>query len=172
MSPSDIIIATLFYQFSLYVCVRLARRGFTLGELAIVCNAATALTMETFNMTRMKVRLPSTRLKVDPPDSDTIHQDLPPSDSSPHLSTRPDSWLSTYRLSALPAALPLTPPRPAPRAPPSLPGREGPTSPASGNRLLRRQPHHLRWTRRDLDPVVSVLARPSALGDMVDDGRG
>lgn len=55
MSPSDIVIATLFYQFSLYVCVRLARRGFTLGELAIVCNAATALFMETVNMTRMKV---------------------------------------------------------------------------------------------------------------------
>lgn len=56
MSPSDIVIATLFYQFSLYVCVRLARRGFTLGELAVVCNAATALFMETTNMTRMKVR--------------------------------------------------------------------------------------------------------------------
>jgi hypothetical protein len=55
MSPSDIVIATLFYQFSLYVCVRLARRGFTLGELAVVCNAATALFMETINMTRMKV---------------------------------------------------------------------------------------------------------------------
>jgi dolichol kinase len=55
MSPSDIVIATLFYQFSLYVCVRLARRGFTLGELAVVCNAATALFMETVNITRMKV---------------------------------------------------------------------------------------------------------------------
>jgi len=55
MSPSDIIIATLFYQFSLYVCVRLARRGFTLGELAVVCCAATALFMESVNLTRMKV---------------------------------------------------------------------------------------------------------------------
>lgn len=55
MSPSDIVIATLFYQYSLYVCVRLARRGFTLGELGVVCNAATALFMETVNLTRMKV---------------------------------------------------------------------------------------------------------------------
>ncbi|WWC69143.1 uncharacterized protein I206_103079 [Kwoniella pini CBS 10737] len=55
MSPSDIVIATLFYQFSLYVCVRLARRGFTLGELAVVCNAATALFMEVVNLTRMKI---------------------------------------------------------------------------------------------------------------------
>lgn len=55
MSPSDIIIATLFYQFSLYVCIRLAKRGFTLGELAVVCSAATALFMESVNLTRMKV---------------------------------------------------------------------------------------------------------------------
>lgn len=55
MSASDIVIATLFYQFSLYVCIRLARRGFTLGELGVVCNAATALFMESVNMTRMKV---------------------------------------------------------------------------------------------------------------------
>lgn len=55
MSPSDIVIATLFYQFSLYVCIRLARRGFTLGELALVCSAATALFMECVNLTRMKV---------------------------------------------------------------------------------------------------------------------
>nr|XP_018263518.1 dolichol kinase [Kwoniella dejecticola CBS 10117]OBR85676.1 dolichol kinase [Kwoniella dejecticola CBS 10117] len=57
MSPSDIVIATLFYQFSLYVCIRLARRGFTLGELAVVCNAATALFMEVVNLTRMKIVL-------------------------------------------------------------------------------------------------------------------
>ncbi|KAK4686360.1 hypothetical protein P7C73_g3762, partial [Tremellales sp. Uapishka_1] len=57
MSPSDIIIATLFYQFSLYVCVRLARKGFTLGELGVVCHAATALFMETVNLTRMKIRI-------------------------------------------------------------------------------------------------------------------
>ncbi|OXH39913.1 dolichol kinase [Cryptococcus neoformans] len=57
MSPSDIVIATLFYQFSIYVCVRLARRGVTLGELAAVCNAATAMVMETINLTRMKISI-------------------------------------------------------------------------------------------------------------------
>lgn len=55
MSPSDIVIATLFYQFCIYVCVRLARRGFTVGELGIVTHAGTALFMETVNMTRTKV---------------------------------------------------------------------------------------------------------------------
>lgn len=57
MSPSDVVLATLFYQFSLYVCVRLARRGFTLGELGLVCHAATALFMETVNLTRMKIAI-------------------------------------------------------------------------------------------------------------------
>ena len=57
MSHSDIVIATLFYQFCLYVCVRLARRGFTLGELGIVTHAATALFMETVNLTRTQVSL-------------------------------------------------------------------------------------------------------------------
>ena len=51
------VIASLFYQFSLYVCVRLARRGFTLGELGIVCHAATTLFMETVNVTRNKIRV-------------------------------------------------------------------------------------------------------------------
>lgn len=55
MSHSDVVIATLFYQFCLYVCVRLARRGFTLGELGLVTHAATALFMEVVNMTRTKV---------------------------------------------------------------------------------------------------------------------
>jgi dolichol kinase len=55
LSYSDIVLATLFYQFSLYVCVRLARRGFTLGELGAVCQCATGLFMETVNLTRMKV---------------------------------------------------------------------------------------------------------------------
>ena len=51
----DIVIATLFFQFSLYVSVRLARRGFTLGELGIICHAATGLFMETVNLTRTRV---------------------------------------------------------------------------------------------------------------------
>ncbi|WVO14642.1 hypothetical protein L204_102279 [Cryptococcus depauperatus] len=57
MSSSDIVLATLFYQFSIYVCVRLARKGFTLGELAVVCCAATAMIMEVINLTRMKMGL-------------------------------------------------------------------------------------------------------------------
>ncbi|KAJ9124154.1 hypothetical protein QFC22_000951 [Naganishia vaughanmartiniae] len=57
LTYADIIIATLFFQFSLYVCVRLARRGFTLGELGVVCHAATGLFMETVNLTRTRLAL-------------------------------------------------------------------------------------------------------------------
>lgn len=57
LSYSDIVIATLFFQFSLYVCVRLARRGFTLGELGLVCYSATGLFMETVNLTRSQIRI-------------------------------------------------------------------------------------------------------------------
>jgi hypothetical protein len=53
---SDLVISTLFFQFCLYVCVRLARRGFTLGELGIICHAGTGLFMEVVNLTRTKVR--------------------------------------------------------------------------------------------------------------------
>ena len=83
MSPSDIVIATLFYQFSLYVCVRLARRGFTLGELALVCSAATALFMESVNLTRMKVNHSS----VSEIDARSAYSALPISrrTDSPHL---------------------------------------------------------------------------------------
>lgn len=51
----DIVIASLFHQFSLYVCVRLARRGFTLGELSVVALFSSALFMEVVNLTRAKV---------------------------------------------------------------------------------------------------------------------
>ncbi|KAJ9106194.1 hypothetical protein QFC21_001338 [Naganishia friedmannii] len=57
LTNADIIIATLFFQFSLYVCIRLARRGFTLGELGVVCHAATGLFMETVNLTRTRLAL-------------------------------------------------------------------------------------------------------------------
>lgn len=55
LSVVDVVIASLFHQFSMYVCVRLARRGFTLGELGIVAQFSTALFMETVNLTRAKV---------------------------------------------------------------------------------------------------------------------
>ncbi|KZO89897.1 hypothetical protein CALVIDRAFT_547708 [Calocera viscosa TUFC12733] len=55
LSMFDVIIVSLFYQFCLYVMIRLARRGFTLGELCFVAQCATALTMETTNLTISRI---------------------------------------------------------------------------------------------------------------------
>jgi dolichol kinase len=51
------IFAALFYQFTLYMAIRLAHRGFTLGELALVCFGGTALCMEFLNFTIARVSI-------------------------------------------------------------------------------------------------------------------
>jgi dolichol kinase len=50
---------SVFFQFSLYIAVRLAHRGFTLGELGLVVFGATALYMELVNLTVARVRIGS-----------------------------------------------------------------------------------------------------------------
>jgi hypothetical protein len=171
MSPSDIVIATLFYQFSIYVCVRLARRGFTLGELAVVCNAATALLMETVNMTRMNVSRHGIRCAVcakvtgvDPNPTYTLHQDLPTSDATPDFSTRVDPWLSPRRLSPLPSLVPLPASRSETCPPTPLPARETDTSSTPRLGLLCRRGPCVWRSRWDVDQVVSRLAGPICLG--------
>lgn len=64
LSTIDILIASLYHQFSMYVCVRLARKGFTLGELGIVSGFSSALFMEVVNLTRARVRSSSSLLRL------------------------------------------------------------------------------------------------------------
>lgn len=52
----EVIIAALFYQVTLYVALRLAHGGFTLGELGLVCLGGTALCLEFLNITIARVR--------------------------------------------------------------------------------------------------------------------
>jgi dolichol kinase len=52
----DVLIISSFYQFCLYVMARLSHGGFTLGELGLVAHGATALFMETTNLTIALVR--------------------------------------------------------------------------------------------------------------------
>ena len=52
----DVLVISSFYQFSLYVMARLSHGGFTLGELGLVAHGATALFMETTNLTIALVR--------------------------------------------------------------------------------------------------------------------
>ena len=56
MSYLDVVASATFFQFSLYVCARLAHRGFTFGELGLVAFGATVLFMELLNLTSAKVR--------------------------------------------------------------------------------------------------------------------
>ncbi|OJA16459.1 hypothetical protein AZE42_04675 [Rhizopogon vesiculosus] len=55
ISYLDIGIGSLFYQFCLYIALRLAHGGFTLGELALVCFGGLSLAMELLGLTRAKI---------------------------------------------------------------------------------------------------------------------
>lgn len=54
----EAVVAALFYQFAQYVVIRLAHRGFTLGETGLVCFGGTSLLMELLNVTIARVRIP------------------------------------------------------------------------------------------------------------------
>ncbi|KAH7925472.1 hypothetical protein BV22DRAFT_1046735 [Leucogyrophana mollusca] len=47
--------SSLFYQFCLYIAIRLAHGGFTVGELALVCFGGLALGTELLNLTRARI---------------------------------------------------------------------------------------------------------------------
>lgn len=51
----EITVCSLFFQFSLYISIRMAHHGFTLGELAVVCLGATVLFMEALSLTIARV---------------------------------------------------------------------------------------------------------------------
>ncbi|KAJ7183132.1 hypothetical protein C8R46DRAFT_1172822 [Mycena filopes] len=51
LTPFDVLAGTLFYQFTLYVALRMAHRGLTLGELGLVCFGGTAVFMEFLSIT-------------------------------------------------------------------------------------------------------------------------
>jgi hypothetical protein len=53
----DVIMVSMFYQFTLYVALRMAHRGFTLGELGLVCFGGTALAMEGLYLTIARVSI-------------------------------------------------------------------------------------------------------------------
>ncbi|KAF9648803.1 hypothetical protein BDM02DRAFT_3095826, partial [Thelephora ganbajun] len=55
MSPIELLLCSLFYQVTLYLAIRLAHQGFTLGELGIVVFGASVLFMEGFNITVARI---------------------------------------------------------------------------------------------------------------------
>lgn len=57
MSFIELLLCSLFYQAALYLAIRLAHQGFTLGELGVVVFGASVLFMEGFNITVARVSL-------------------------------------------------------------------------------------------------------------------
>lgn len=57
MNIFETIIASVFFQFTLYVALRLAHRGLTLGELGLVSFGGTCLCLEFLNLTIARVRV-------------------------------------------------------------------------------------------------------------------
>jgi len=57
MTLIEVLLCSLFYQASLYLAIRLAHQGFTLGELGVVVFGASVLFMEGFNITMAMVSL-------------------------------------------------------------------------------------------------------------------
>ncbi|TRM64840.1 hypothetical protein BD626DRAFT_490049 [Schizophyllum amplum] len=51
----EAVVASLFFQFAQYIVLRLAHRGFTLGEIGLVCFGGTALLMELLNITIARI---------------------------------------------------------------------------------------------------------------------
>ncbi|KAF9048592.1 hypothetical protein BJ165DRAFT_1526030 [Panaeolus papilionaceus] len=51
----EVVMASLFYQFALYIALRLAHRGFTLGEVGLVCFGGTAICLEFLNITIARI---------------------------------------------------------------------------------------------------------------------
>lgn len=55
LSYYEVVVCSLFFQFSLYVSIRMAHHGFTLGEVGITAFGATVLFMEMSNITIARI---------------------------------------------------------------------------------------------------------------------
>lgn len=166
LSLFDVAVGALFYQFTLYVALRMAHRGLTLGELGLVCFGGTAVFMECLNITIARVcTSPPSNLtfranekgRTDLANHHSLHQDLPPPHTPCHLSINAHRWplprwlppcanprsFASRRADSSPA-----PASPNPRRGPPCP--EAPRSRRGGGCSPRRF-----RTTRDLDTVVS-----------------
>lgn len=169
----EIFSCAIFFQFSLYVSIRMAHHGFTLGELSVMGFGATALFLEAMSLTIARVRsgtsLASPRLaRADPPldfaHYHVVYQDLPSSHPAAHLPNRSHPRLAPRRPPTLATALPLTPHRPATSPPSALPRAKAEAPSAARARLLWRCGADRRWPHRPMDPLAFGQSRPMDVG--------
>ena len=57
MSHFEAVLTSVFYPFTLYAGLRLAHRGFTVGELGLVCLGGTSLCLEFLQLTIANINL-------------------------------------------------------------------------------------------------------------------
>ena len=127
----EAVVAALFYQFTLYIALRLAHRGFTLGELGLVCFGGTALCLESLNMTISRVgvqwiRYDSTDISslLDMAYNDAVYTNIQVAHSPAHFSDCTyrgifRHWCPTFSFSR-----PFSEQRPTPCTPSTFPTRE------------------------------------------------
>jgi hypothetical protein len=156
LSYWEIASGSAFFQFSLYVAVRLGHRGFTLGELGLVVFGATSLFTESVNLTVAKVRrLRRARTETDAPCRETdmardnnLHQDISPAHTAAYFSVGSHSrvaadWppviTSTHAVSAHCTATCTSS---------EVPTREASTPTCTRGRVLSRCGVHCWWADR------------------------
>lgn len=176
MNYFEIIVTSLFYQFALYIAIRLAHRGFTLGELGIVCFGGTALCLELINITIARVRRfvlakEFANCVVDMASHYTIYQNISSSDAAPHLPTRFDPWIIPHGVSPFPLSRFISPHLSSSRSPAEVP--PGKTTPSSilGSGVLHRSYIDRRGVDRYVDKMVPRFKRSVALGPFLDSRR-
>jgi hypothetical protein len=108
---------------------------------------------------------------IDPNTPNTLYQNLPPPNPTPHFSISFNPRFSPRWFPPITITLPVPKPRSETSPSTSIPSRETSSSPSLGPRILRWHSISLRWLSRILDEMVSRLARSMGLGSNVHSGR-
>ncbi len=165
MTMKDVILASLFFQFALYVMVRLARKGFTMGELGLVAQGATAIFLEAVNFAVAKVFYPES----------TALSHIPLTNPAPHFPTCPFARCPAYWIPPFPAPLsfsayghtPVPSSRPIQR-PAMASGEQCPAEvPSAG--FLHLCCTHCRWTHWAVRSLVTWQTEPLDVGNILVD---
>jgi hypothetical protein len=108
---------------------------------------------------------------IDPNTPNTLYQNLPPPNPTPHFSISFNPRFSPRWFPPITITLPVPKPRSETSPSTSIPSRETSSSPSLGPRILRWHSISLRWLSRILDEMVSRLARSMGLGSNVHSRR-
>jgi hypothetical protein len=171
LSYWEVASGSVFFQFSLYIAVRLAHRGFTLGELGLVVFGATALFIELVNLTVARVRIASensftilmlTPLSnshdIDMARDDALHQNVSLTHTVAYLSFSPHSGVAVDGLSAVAFTHTFPAYRAATRATSAIPAGEAGTPACTRSWFLSRCGPHRRWADWHMDTVALAWA--------------